>query len=224
MLQPGSESAWLARLKAGLPFLLTAVVSVLVSLGLQTQFSAHQSQEPPFLPTPSFTFLAPTLVILPAPTLNTTEEALGRPTNPPDLYPTSVSTVPPLPLPEPTEPLPEPAEPLPEPAEGNSIGKLQAEQRRLWSAYYLVRAASQLADAEAALHSNDVTEVEQVLVMVGISLDRAYGQSAEQNKGPISEFRMLVGELHEDLRIRPEGMDQRLHWMRQSVLSLVDDN
>lgn len=213
MLQPGSESAWLARLKAGLPFLLTAVASVLVSLGLQTQFSTHQPQEPPFLPTPSFTFLVPTLVILPAPTLNLTEEALGRPTSPPDLYPTSVSTVTPL--------------PLPEPAEGNpatEIGKLQAEQRRLWSAYYLVRAASQLADAEAALHSNDVTEVEQVLVMVGISLDRAYGQSAEQNKGPISEFRMLVGELHEDLRIRPEGMDQRLHWMRQSVLSLVDGN
>ncbi len=113
---------------------------------------------------------------------------------------------------------------MPELAEGNPIGKLQAEQRRLWSAYYLVRAASQLADAEAALHSNDVAEVEQVLVMVGISLDRAYGQSAEQNKGPISEFRMLVGELHEDLRIRPEGMDQRLHWMRQSVLSLVDRN
>jgi hypothetical protein len=101
---------------------------------------------------------------------------------------------------------------------------LQHEISNLWSAYYLARAASQLADAEAALRINDLNEVEQVLITVDASLDRAYDRSTEQHKGPINEFRMQIGRMYENLRIRPEGMDQQLRRLRQSMLSLVDED
>jgi hypothetical protein len=104
------------------------------------------------------------------------------------------------------------------------LHNLQRETDSLWSAYYLARAASQLADAEAALRVNDLNEVEQILITVDASLDRAYDQSAEQEKGPINEFRMQVGKIHADLRVRPEGSDQKLRRLRQSMLSLVDED
>lgn len=99
---------------------------------------------------------------------------------------------------------------------------MQAELRQVWSAYYLMRATSQLADAEDALQINDLAEVEQALVTVRASLDQAYELSSEQNKGPIGEFRMQVSEMREELRIRPEGMNQRMRRLRQDMLSLVD--
>lgn len=102
------------------------------------------------------------------------------------------------------------------------IAELRAEINRLWSAYYLARAANQIADAEAALRINNLSEVELVLATVGSSLDRAYERSAEQEKGPISEFRLQIGTIYEDLRTRPEGLDQRLRRLRQSMLNLVD--
>ena len=101
--------------------------------------------------------------------------------------------------------------------------EIQTEIRNLWSAYYLARAASQLADAEAALRINDLDEVRQVLVTVDVSLDFAYERSNEQHKGPISEFRLQVSKVYEELYIRPEHMDQRLRRLRQSMLSLVDE-
>jgi hypothetical protein len=104
------------------------------------------------------------------------------------------------------------------------VEQLQTELRSLWSAYYLARAANQIADAEAALRGNDLDEVEQVLVTVGLSLDLAYEQSDEQDKGPISEFRMQVGAIREDVYVRPEDMDLRLRRLRQSMLGLVDED
>lgn len=104
------------------------------------------------------------------------------------------------------------------------VALLQTELRSLWSAYYLARAANQIADAEAALRVNDLDEVEQVLATVGLSLDLAYEQSDEQDKGPISDFRMQVGAIREDVYIRPEDMDLRLRRLRQSMLSLVDED
>jgi hypothetical protein len=107
--------------------------------------------------------------------------------------------------------------------ENAQIDDLQQEVSRLWSAYYLARAASQLADAEAALRVNELAKVEQVLTTVGASLDRAYDRSPEQEKGPISEFRAQVGRMHADLHVRPDGMDLELQRLRQSMLSLVDE-
>jgi hypothetical protein len=107
-------------------------------------------------------------------------------------------------------------------SESQQLAELRREMNHLWSAYYLSRAASQIADAEAALRVNNLGEVEQVLVTVGISLDQAYAWSAEQEKGPISEFRIQVGRMHAYLHTRPEGMDQRLRLLRQAMLSLVN--
>jgi hypothetical protein len=103
------------------------------------------------------------------------------------------------------------------------VAALRRDVDQLWSAYYLSRAANQLADAETALRVNDLSEVEQVLATVGTSLDRAYDRSVEQEKGPISEFRVQVGRMHDELRTRPQGMDQQLRRLRQSMLSLVDE-
>jgi hypothetical protein len=104
------------------------------------------------------------------------------------------------------------------------VAELRREVNRLWSALYLARAANQLADAEAALRINNVSEVEQVLATVSASLEQAYERSAEQEKGPISEFRTQVSRMYSDLRIRPEGMDQRLRRLRQSMLTLMDES
>ena len=93
---------------------------------------------------------------------------------------------------------------------------------RLWSAYYLARAANQIADAEAALQINNFDHVEQSVTAAAASVNRAYEYSAEQEKGPISEFRAQLSTLREEVRVRPEGMDQRLRSLRQRMLSLAD--
>jgi hypothetical protein len=102
------------------------------------------------------------------------------------------------------------------------LRSLRAELRDLWSAYYLARAAIQLADAEVALRVNDQDEIERLLATAAVSLDLAYEHSSEQDKGPIGEFRGQVGAMHEDLAIRPENMDLRMRRLRQSMLSLAN--
>ncbi len=99
---------------------------------------------------------------------------------------------------------------------------MQREMDRLWSAYYLARSANQIADAEAALMVNDLEQVEQGLTAAAALVNRAYEHSAEREKGPISEFRAQISMLHDEVRVRPEGMDQRLRRLRQSMLSFAD--
>lgn len=100
---------------------------------------------------------------------------------------------------------------------------LKDENRQLWSALYLMRATMQLGDLEVALQNNDLAEVERLLLTVRVSLDAAYTFSAEQEKGPIEAFRLDLGRISDDLRLRPEGLDRRLHELRRLVLSLVDE-
>lgn len=88
---------------------------------------------------------------------------------------------------------------------------------------YIARAAGQIADAENALRSNDTTEVERVLVAVDTSLGLAYDRSDDRTKGPIGEFRSQVGQVRDDLYLRPENLDQRLRLLRQRMLSLVEE-
>jgi len=101
---------------------------------------------------------------------------------------------------------------------------LEAADRRLWSAIYLLRAASQIDDAVVALQSNDLEAVDRMLLNARRSCDRAYVFSAEQEKGPIDTFRLQIGQVRDDLHIRPEGLDRRLRQIRQLVLSLVDES
>jgi len=99
---------------------------------------------------------------------------------------------------------------------------LEAEDRRIWGALYLLRAASQIDDATTALQSNDLDEVNRILLNARRSLDRAYSASAEQEKGPIDTFRLQISQIRDDLHVRPEGLDRRLRQIRQLILSLVD--
>jgi hypothetical protein len=103
------------------------------------------------------------------------------------------------------------------------IVDLRDENRQLWSALYLMRAVVQLGDAETALQNNELAEVERLLLTVRVSLDGAYTYSAEQEKGPIEAFRLDLGRISEDLRLRPEGLDRKLRDLRRLVLSLVDE-
>ncbi len=105
-----------------------------------------------------------------------------------------------------------------------AILDLEAVDRRLWSAIYLLRAASQIDDAVVALQSNDLDEVDRIMLNARRSFDRAYAFSAEQEKGPIDTFRLQIGQARDDLHIRPEGLDRHLRQIRQLVLSLVDES
>jgi hypothetical protein len=139
----------------------------------------------------------------------------------------ALSTAPPTPqdvLPSPTAAPTPPATPQAAAPTSEDVAELRSEINRLWSALYLARAANQLADAEAALRINNLDEVEQVLATVSASLEQAYERSAEQEKGPISEFRTQVSRMYSDLRVRPEGMGQRLRRLRQSMLTLMDES
>lgn len=178
-----------ARLKSTLPFVVTALAAIVLSLLIQAALLARQQSVLllPLTPTSAPATLAPL----------------------PTLTPTSILPTPPLPD---------------ERILSQEILDLRAELRRVWSAYYLMRAAAQLADAEDALQVNELTEVERILVTVRVSLDQAYALSTEQDKGPIGEFRMQISEVREDLQVRPEGMAQRLQRLRQDMLSLVEED
>ncbi len=186
-----TPSPWLVLLRRILPYALTALVAVGLSLALLP------------LAAGSGVALAPT----PAP----------APTSPPEAAPpaTPVLTATPAGTPRP-QPQPDPR------ILSQEIIDLRAELRSMRSMFYLGRAATQLADAEIALNVNDTAQVERMLVVAKVSLDRAYNFSAEGDKGPIGEFQLRIGELLNDLRVRPDDMDQRLRSLRQNLLSLVD--
>jgi hypothetical protein len=100
---------------------------------------------------------------------------------------------------------------------------IRAELRQAKSDTFLLLAASHLSDAEDALRVNNLAEVERLLVTVRVALDRAY-EYAEVYKNPIDDFRVQVGQMREDLRVYPEGMDQQLRRLRQNILSIVSED
>lgn len=189
---PASGAARPSRIAAALPFVITAVAAVLISLGLQALL--WPSAAPP---TAQINTITPAATS-PAPAASATSA-------------------------------PPPASPVPTPREGDvgvlrlDILDLEAENDRLWSAIYLLRAASQLDDAVAALLTNDLAEADRTIMTARRSLDRAYALSAEQDKGPIDSFRIQTSQIRDDLRVRPEGADRRLRQLRQLVLALVDE-
>lgn len=100
---------------------------------------------------------------------------------------------------------------------------LEEEDRRLWTALYLLRAAAQIDDTIVVLQVNDFGEADRTLMAARRSLDRAYELSSEQDKGPIDSFRLQAGQIRDDLGLRPEGADRRLRQLRQLILALVDE-
>jgi hypothetical protein len=133
----------------------------------------------------------------------------------------AIATPAPLPTPLPTAP------PLPTtlpPASGitrQELLDLRAEDDRIWSAIYLSRAISQIADAESALRTNDLDRTGQMIVATDDSLMLAYTRTPNALRDPIDQLRRDAGAIREDLYLRPEGMDQRLARFRQSLLALI---
>lgn len=182
-----------ALARSALPFVATAVVAILVSLALQLAF----------LPRP------------PAAAVPTGAPPATR-TAPPPATPSAAPAPPASSTPPPAPTIGEDG------VLGLQILDLEEQNRRLWSAVYLLRAATQLDDAIVALDDNDLAEADRTLLAVYRSLDRAYAYSAEQEKGPIDTFRLELSRLRDDIRLRPEGADHRLRQLRQLMLSLVE--
>lgn len=190
---PGQPSPRPGRLAAALPYLVTAAAAVLLSLAAQALLWPRPAAQPALINT-----------VTPAAEPAGPDGAAPAPTSPP-------------------------ASPVPTPREPDvgvlrlDIIDLEAENDRLWSALYMLRAASQLDDAETALLANDLTEADRSIMTARRSLDRAYALSAEQDKGPIDSFRLQASQIRDDLRVRPELADRRLRQLRQLVLALVDE-
>jgi hypothetical protein len=147
---------------------------------------------------------------------------LVRPATPAFIVPTPA---PPAPSPPPTV-TPAPANAAPPPAPDivrQELIDLRAEDDRLWAAVYLAKAISQVSDAESQMRTNDLENVAQSLVAVDGSLELAYERADESIKNPIAELRRTTGALHDDLYVRPEGMDARLVVLRQTILVLVGE-
>jgi hypothetical protein len=131
----------------------------------------------------------------------------------------------PTPAPEPTRsPAPNSAVPAPAPdIVRQELLDLRAEDDRLWAAIYLARAISQVSDAEAQMRANDLENVAQSLVAVDGSLELAYQRADESVKNPIEQLRQRTSSIHDDLYVRPEGMDARLAELRQTILTLIGE-
>jgi hypothetical protein len=152
------------------------------------------------------------------------QAALLRPVEPAFVVPTSgppTSTTAPAPT---AAPAPTGAAPAPAPdIVRQELLDLRAEDERLWAAVYLARAISQVSDAEAQMRANDLEHVAQSLVAVDGSLELAYERADESIKSPIEQLRQRTSNIHDDLYVRPEGMDSRLAELRQIILTLIGE-
>lgn len=192
---PSPAPARRSALAAALPYLATVVAAVAVSLLLQALFFPRPTSPAAVAQTAEPPTLTTTAAIATALPLSPTAALAPRPT--PALSDDSVLAL--------------------------QMLDLEEQNRQLWSAIYLLRAASQLNDTIDALQANDLDEADRTILTAYRSLDRAYDASAEQEKGPIDTFRLQLSSVRDDLRVRPEGVDRRLRQLRQLMLSLVDE-
>jgi hypothetical protein len=146
-----------------------------------------------------------------------------RPAGPTFVVPTPAPPTPTT-VPEPTASAATSVAPAPAPdIVRQELLDLRAEDERLWAAVYLARAISQVSDAEAQMRANDLESVAQSLVAVDGSLELAYERADESIKSPIEQLRQRTSGIHDDLYVRPEGMDGRLAELRQTILTLIGE-
>jgi hypothetical protein len=156
-------------------------------------------------------------------------QALVPTLGPARVAPATATATPPTvtasPAPAPTAAAPQPTAPLPAGAiTRQELIDLHAEDDRLWSAIYLSRAISLVADAETALRANDLDRVDQIIVATDDSLALAYARTTGTLRDPIAQLRRDAGVMREDLYLRPEGMDIRLARLRQTLLALIAEH
>ena len=152
------------------------------------------------------------------------QEALLRPAQPAFVVPTPAPPTPTAAQAPTVTPATTSAAPAPAPdIVRQELLDLRAEDERLWAAVYLARAISQVSDAEAQMRVNDLEHVAQSLVAVDGSLELAYERADESIKSPIEQLRQRTSGIHDDLYVRPEGMDGRLAELRQTILTLIGE-
>ena len=123
-------------------------------------------------------------------------------------------------------PSPAPTAAQPQPDErvlSQEVIDLRARLDQTWSSVYITRAALQIADAETALRANDAAEVERLLAAADASLALAYDRSDQVNRGPLGELRAQIGQVRDDIHLMPEGLDQRLKSLRQTMMTLIEE-
>jgi hypothetical protein len=119
--------------------------------------------------------------------------------------------------PRPTAPLPD------ERVLGQELIDIRALAERRASFLYLLKAEAQLRIAEEALAINNMGDVDRTLIDVDVTLGNAYSRSDDAVRTPILQLREQLSLIHDDLYVRPEGIDTRIKRLRQSTLSLVDE-
>lgn len=139
--------------------------------------------------------------------------------------PPTIATPQPRPTPPPAAtPQPQPTgAPLAPGITSQELADLRAEDQKIWTAIYLARAISQIAEAESAMRANDLATVDQSLIAVDGSLALAYARAADAQSDPIAQLRRDASAMREDLYLRPEGMDARLARLRQTILALIEE-
>jgi hypothetical protein len=142
--------------------------------------------------------------------------------------PTSAPTATPPP-PTPTArpaPSPPPSSPLSQGITQQELADIRAEGDQKQAQIYLLLAIVQIDDAEAALRANDLASVERSLVAIDSSLALAYARyerAGDSARDAVAQRRSDAGKMHDDLYLRPEGMDARLSQMRQLILALITE-
>ncbi len=191
--QPGAPRR---RFFAALPFLITALAAVALSLLLQ------------------LVFLRPNPAVIPLPT---------SPASPATAPPTASASAAPTARPIVAVPT---ALPLAQGISEQELADIRAEADRKQAQIYLLLAIVQIDDAESALRSNELASVDQSLVAIDNSLNLAYARyerAGDSARDAVAQRRMEVGKLHDDLYLYPEGMDQRLDTLRQLTLALITE-
>jgi len=187
--QPGAAR----RLFAALPFVITALAAVALSLLLQLLF-LHPS--PAVLPVPT------SLASTPAPPTSVS----AAPTARPNAAPTA------LPL----------AQGISEQELADIRAEGDRKQAQIYLLLAIVQiddAETALRSNELASVDQSLVAIDNSLNLAYARYERA-GDSA---RDAVAQRRIEVGKLHDDLYLYPEEMDQRLDTLRQLTLALITE-
>lgn len=190
--QPGAPRR---RFFAALPFVITALAAVVVSLLLQLMF---------FRPSATVLPLPTAAASTPAPSLPTSAGA--APTARPIAAPTA------LPL----------AQGISEQELADIRAEADRKQAQIYLLLAIVQiddAENALRSNELASVDQSLVAIDNSLNLAYARYERA-GDSA---RDAVAQRRMEVGRLHDDLYLYPEGMDQRLNTLRQLTLALITE-
>ena len=189
---PGAPRRWFF---AALPFVVTALAAVALSLLLQ------------------WAFLAPSPTVLPTPTSSVSTSAPARPTSTgaaPTVRPSAGPTA--LPL----------AQGISEQELADIRAEADRKQAQIYLLLAIVQiddAEAALRSNELVSVGQSLVAIDNSLDLAYARYERA-GDSA---RDAIAQRRIEVGKMHDDLYLYPEGMDVRLSTIRQLTLALITE-